>query len=825
MILLSTRKADKEELYENSIRLKQIINLLKQENDFLKTRLMQMQEQWDKNQKFMQRLAHKSNIPEDIACAYKESSLISMLKKKIKAYEVENALLKKDIFVVTHDMKFTKQGELEAMNKALEQECIRLRRMLESNIKQKDTTQDVLEQKVIIEDLMNQVTELKYQLNKTREAELHALDKLKALEDKEMRKQKVRGMNQKEEIEKMKDKIEKLTYEKNLLEAQLEEMNNQKQEIKVANEIIGKLNEQLKELKKKNTNLINSTKMYEKKLIEKDKAIRDAINNAKDKENEYVLKMLEDKESYMQKILRLELQLKHQYNNKPISNKIKLVNLNDLKESIGWFRVIVIKHTWNEIKSLLFSEYELSEHISIKELTKLFKKQPLLLKDSELLARYLIEPIEYRNIEYSIYRDCLLSNIITLLELVLDIEAIKDIDAIVRNGLGKIRLKNTEELRNGLDFSKWLLFCNQYYLTPLEIACIGSLMSFNDSQQLSVEVLLNTKYKEYFKQEIIVDYNDSKEQVIEKELIINLNNAQFTNEKLNKDTDKVAITSNEKEAVDSDIIINENKEVPDYITPFVPLKNNYITEEEPNKTNELLIMNEPQVIEDGSFNEPDAVSSEIHSYYKPNKDDTLKAKELSNGINERHKEIITEIKDYLTNTGTTLSELIKDKVFIAKTEDNQGYEVIMIEDLMILLNKIIELEALNQLKDLFKSFTDHKEDYILVHILLYLFDEIETNELTEESLIIITKLLEYLEETNTKVMDVFKEVIYQQSISIEEESTIVEVIELQDFYSILGKLNITKQEDRQLSEYLQLDKDYPNILLVGKLQKLVENMV
>ena len=160
---------------------------------------------------------------------------------------------------------------------------------------------------------------------------------------------------------------------------------------------------------------------------------------------------------------------------------------------------------------------------------------------------------------------------------------------------------------------------------------------------------------------------------------------------------------------------------------------------------------------------------------------------------ENQKECISIIKACLTEAGVSLRELIDDKVVIGKGEEGNEYEVIMIEDLMPLLSTAagsnIGPENLADLEDLFRSFTNNKENYVIVQILMELFGEGDNdeeilegiNKLTDESFMIIAGLIQYLQETDTNLLDLLKSIIYQQNISIGEENVTVELIDSKDF--------------------------------------------
>ena len=96
------------------------------------------------------------------------------------------------------------------------------------------------------------------------------------------------------------------------------------------------------------------------------------------------------------------------------------------------------------------------------------------------------------------------------------------------------------------------------------------------------------------------------------------------------------------------------------------------------------------------------------------------------------------------------------------------------------------------------------------------------NELNEESLEIVTGMLQCLHESNGNLLQLFKDYIYQQNVSIGEENMVMELIDSKDFYGVLKKVGITNGECKNLSQFLCIDKEYSNIFLVKKIMKLLE---
>ena len=133
-----------------------------------------------------------------------------------------------------------------------------------------------------------------------------------------------------------------------------------------------------------------------------------------------------------------------------------------------------------------------------------------------------------------------------------------------------------------------------------------------------------------------------------------------------------------------------------------------------------------------------------------------------------------------------------------------------------------------ELENMFKSFISNGEDYILVETLKELFEDEQILEgiieLTDNCYMIIGNIIQYIQESNTNLIDLFGESIYQQDIEVNNENITLELINAKDFYGILKKINIITNEDKSLSNFLCLDEEYPDAFLVQKLVKLVEHV-
>jgi len=209
--------------------------------------------------------------------------------------------------------------------------------------------------------------------------------------------------------------------------------------------------------------------------------------------------------------------------------------------------------------------------------------------------------------------------------------------------------------------------------------------------------------------------------------------------------------------------------------------------------------------------------------------------EIEASISSVQKECIEIIKNNLMEVEMSLGELLRDKIMIGKSEDGQEYEIVMIDDLMSLLRSIsgknLEAGQLAELEDLFRSSGGDKGNYVLIQTLAELFGDVEDeellkemNELSNDTFMVITGLINYLQENDVSVMELLSGAVHQQNVNIDDEVVAVELIDAKDFYEILKKIGILNEPDKDLSNFLCLDKKYPEVFLMKKFLKLVEHI-
>ena len=193
--------------------------------------------------------------------------------------------------------------------------------------------------------------------------------------------------------------------------------------------------------------------------------------------------------------------------------------------------------------------------------------------------------------------------------------------------------------------------------------------------------------------------------------------------------------------------------------------------------------------------------------------------------------------------------MLEGQTVIGQSEEGAEFDIIMIPKLIELITPIcsgrITTEEINSL---IKKMNENQADNFLLKELLPLFgedyktpdkkapDEEENDEidyddlmenidkLDEESMAIIIGIIQYLEGKNENVFDLYKNSIYKQQISVGEHEIGIEVIDAQDFYGVLKEAGILTEEHPNLSTFLSIDTEYPNIFLVKKIVKLIEHI-
>ncbi len=125
---------DKEQLYEEVMRLKRSLNDTRQENARLKAQIKQAEAELSQNNRLIKDLTTKLGRQHYGTCAAgntMQPDLLAGLKRRNKELRSENRALKDDAAALRRDIKFTNAREIEAEARMYAEECSRLRRMLD----------------------------------------------------------------------------------------------------------------------------------------------------------------------------------------------------------------------------------------------------------------------------------------------------------------------------------------------------------------------------------------------------------------------------------------------------------------------------------------------------------------------------------------------------------------------------------------------------------------------------------------------------------------------------------------------------------------------
>jgi len=103
---------------------------------------------------------------------------------------------------------------------------------------------------------------------------------------------------------------------------------------------------------------------------------------------------------------------------------------------------------------------------------------------------------------------------------------------------------------------------------------------------------------------------------------------------------------------------------------------------------------------------------------------------------------------------------------------------------------------------------------------------LDLSQLDEKSVKIMAKLMIALMELNVSLYDFFDGFIYEQAVKTKTKQNTVEILNASDFYSQLEKSGVRKssKEHDNLTKFLQLDPNYPNLLMLKKIAKTLDEM-
>jgi site-specific recombinase XerD len=90
----------------------------------------------------------------------------------------------------------------------------------------------------------------------------------------------------------------------------------------------------------------------------------------------------------------------------------------------------------------------------------------------------------------------------------------------------------------------------------------------------------------------------------------------------------------------------------------------------------------------------------------------------------------------------------------------------------------------------------------------------------------MAKLMLALMELNVSLYDFFDGVIYEQQVKTKTKQNVIEIINTKDFFEYLQKRGVRKSDKTHdnLSKFLQLDPNYPNLIMIKKIAKCLDEM-
>jgi chromosome segregation ATPase len=510
--------------YSQETTLKRNLNELKKVNARLRARIQQLEEDCANKDKFLQDMIaqSRSESPEEQRA---ETPFATYLKQKVSELEAEKDWWKKECL----QMRKQAYNKYWSMPKDTGEENKKTASGNKSTSQSKKQThaelqEQVLDQKVLIKELNERIRELTIELEKVKDSESQALDELNKarIRGMQVKKKKQKLRQQEKTIEKARERINVLEIEKKALQEKLEEANenvNRETPDKVFTENLEQLKTKIKKLKKEKNDQSIKIKQISKSLLDKEREIREITSSAKENEDKYILERLEEKERLEARIVRLELQLSALVKEQPeetskpkplteidtaVRRVIKpLVQEADLFYPKQLFKVVMIKEKkgLDQIKKELFAEYEPDERISVKELVKVLKREPLKLnaKMAEDLARYLIEPRDTLEVVYNVYEDKLVGDIRILIDNLVAVDYPANFweseERIIEDALKKLKGKISTIETDDLNFVKWAQICKEQFpeLSSMEKDFTIALMVDNNNLyelNFDVDILL-----------------------------------------------------------------------------------------------------------------------------------------------------------------------------------------------------------------------------------------------------------------------------------------------------------------------------------------------
>lgn len=104
----------------------------------------------------------------------------------------------------------------------------------------------------------------------------------------------------------------------------------------------------------------------------------------------------------------------------------------------------------------------------------------------------------------------------------------------------------------------------------------------------------------------------------------------------------------------------------------------------------------------------------------------------------------------------------------------------------------------------------------------------DLNKLDEESVQIMVQLMFMLLEADLTVEELFKEVIYTQTVKTKVKQQRIDLMNVEDFFRVLREQGIMREDGpkthENLQEFLHLSSQFPDLVVVKLIRKTLEQM-
>ena len=104
--------------------------------------------------------------------------------------------------------------------------------------------------------------------------------------------------------------------------------------------------------------------------------------------------------------------------------------------------------------------------------------------------------------------------------------------------------------------------------------------------------------------------------------------------------------------------------------------------------------------------------------------------------------------------------------------------------------------------------------------------QLDLSKLDKKSVKIMVTLMVHLLQTDMTTQDFFSEVIFEQNVKTKSKQFVLHLINADDFFRVLQQKGIRSKstEHENLREFLQLNAENPNLIVVKNIRKALEQM-